>query len=277
MKLNIFINIDEGISVESIEFTKAVIWNERLSKCIERYKIDHGKNGKLSLERIAQDFESKYGDRLPKHIGQTDISKWQNVRTRCGSGNPFPSPTLMIYIADFFEVDLGYLLGETDSKTFQMEDAVSFMGLTEEALQKIRLATSYESAFHAVQMSNFEARKIMSALFESKSFFALISEMQRFDFAYSDPGLSDNIWNKLEKKHAAALLNRAFDFDPYENEDFKREDDPELVDAYLDVKDAIDKRHDHDEMNALIMEAQRYRITRQFSELVEELYPTSKA
>ena len=89
MKLNIFINIDEGISVESIEFTKAVIWNERLSKCIERYKIDHGKNGKLSLERIAQDFESKYGDRLPKHIGQPDISKWQNVRTRCGSGNPF--------------------------------------------------------------------------------------------------------------------------------------------------------------------------------------------
>ena len=58
---------------------------------------------------------------------------------------------------------------------------------------------------------------------------------------------------------------------------FKREDDPELVDAYLDVQDAIDKMHDHDEMNALIMEAQRYRITRQFSELVEELYPTSKA
>ena len=50
-----------------------------------------------------------------------------------------------------------------------------------------------------------------------------------------------------------------------------------MVDAYLDAQDAIDKMHDHDEMNALIMEAQRYRITRQFSELVEELYPTSKA
>lgn len=54
-------------------------------------------------------------------------------------GQSVPKSNINDLHCRFFEVDLGYLLGETDSKTFQMEDAVSFMGLTEEALQKYDL------------------------------------------------------------------------------------------------------------------------------------------
>lgn len=115
------------------------IWNDNLSDLIEsRYG---------SRKSFVEAYKAKYG------VGNTaDASRWVNVGGKASKDDiiGFPSYDTMRRIADFFGVTVGYLTGETDYKTFEMERACEYLGIdqtTGEAISritKLKYATRFE-------------------------------------------------------------------------------------------------------------------------------------
>lgn len=62
----------------------------------------------------------------------------------------------MLLISDFFHVDVGYLIGETNEVSFSLEKACSYMGLNSEAIKAIREIThpENESSYMREDMSD---------------------------------------------------------------------------------------------------------------------------
>ncbi|WP_129864181.1 XRE family transcriptional regulator [Bifidobacterium pseudolongum] len=70
---------------------------------------------------------------------QKDVSRWLNTGNRTTSGViGFPKYETMSILADFFGVDVGYLTGETDERSFDMAHACEYIGLNHNAIQAIR-------------------------------------------------------------------------------------------------------------------------------------------
>jgi transcriptional regulator with XRE-family HTH domain len=70
---------------------------------------------------------------------QKDVSRWLNTGNRTVSGEiGFPKYETMAMIADFFGVDVGYLTGETDERTFAMSQACAYTGLSSTSITAIR-------------------------------------------------------------------------------------------------------------------------------------------
>ena len=134
---------------------KKEIWNSRLSSCIK-------KTG-LTQEKIAYEMNKKYGTSFT----QKTISSWFHVgEKRKNSVVGFPKAESMILIADYFGVDVGYLLGETDEETFTMEKAEKYLALNKEAIQAIMDITRPNSSGPLA----LEMRKSINYLLSSKYF-----------------------------------------------------------------------------------------------------------
>ena len=70
---------------------------------------------------------------------QKDVSRWLNTGSRTANGIiGFPKYETMCLIADFFDVDVGYLTGETDEGTFNMAKTCDYIGLDDQAVQAVR-------------------------------------------------------------------------------------------------------------------------------------------
>lgn len=76
---------------------------------------------------------------VPHEIPPKDVSRWLNTGNRTTSGViGFPKYETMSILADFFGVDVGYLTGETDERSFDMAHACEYIGLNHNAIQAIR-------------------------------------------------------------------------------------------------------------------------------------------
>ena len=85
---------------------------------------------------------------------QKDVSRWLNTGNRTSSGEiGFPKYETMATIADFFGVDVGYLTGETDEKTYAMSHACAFTGLSSNSITAIqswiRMSPAPQNTNHA--------------------------------------------------------------------------------------------------------------------------------
>ena len=111
------------------------IWNKRLSDLIEsRY---------VSRKSFVEKYKEKYG------VGNTaDASRWVNVGGKAAKDEVigFPSYDTMRRIADFFGVTVGYLTGETDFNSFEMERACSYLGIDQAAGVAIERITKLKGA-----------------------------------------------------------------------------------------------------------------------------------
>lgn len=112
---------------------KQCCWNERLKKCMQ----DAG----YTQESFACDLNKKYDTQFT----QKTISRWVNLGDAKNGIKGFPDFENMVYIADFFGVDIGYLTGETDEDSFSLEKACSYIGLNGEAIKSIREITNPEN------------------------------------------------------------------------------------------------------------------------------------
>ncbi len=122
--------------INTILEISAQCWNERLYHCI--------KSNGYTQKSFAKAFKEKYGKGTQAHV-----NRWLrvgNYSAAQGKTIGFPSYENMKLIADFFSVPVGYLTGETDFKSFDMERACSYLGITEEAGSVIeKLATGRRS------------------------------------------------------------------------------------------------------------------------------------
>lgn len=108
------------------------IWNERFGKRMEELG--------LSQRKFIEKYRNRFGTG-----SQSDVSNWMHIGEKDGkSRNPrkFPEFKTMKQIAEILEVSVGYLIGETDYETFEMERASKYLGLSPSAIKAIRDITS---------------------------------------------------------------------------------------------------------------------------------------
>lgn len=114
-----------------ITMDKAKIWNERFEIRMDEMKLSQRKFSALYKERFGTG-------------SQADVSKWMHIGeidSRTNKGRKFPEFETMRNIAEILEVSVGYLIGETDCETFEMERSSEYIGLSPIALESTRAIT----------------------------------------------------------------------------------------------------------------------------------------
>jgi len=255
--------------IKSIEH----IWNERLNSCIK-------KAGYTSQKAFITSFNKKYNTKCT----QKDVSRWLHVgdiKTLPNSSNNdkvekigFPSYTNMIRIADFFNVQVGYLTGETDFDSFTLEKASNYLHLEQTAIKFIRSATSTDTAFRTARMMSHEAQTVLNKLLTAKFFPVFMRDFLDLDWEYTGPDKANKIWNNLEKSLGIDLLQEAFEY-------FNSNKDildvpssrPDLLEAIKEVEHAIDDCCNIDTDKKIHTDVFKYRLQQTFNEIIKELYP----
>lgn len=137
----------------------AETWNERLSGLINN-KFD-------SQKEFAKAYKEKYGTG-----NQADVSRWVRVGGNAAKGEVigFPSYDTMYRIAEFFGVTVGYLTGETDFESFEMERACDYLGLDESAGRAIKRITKLNGVTRFERYEKENYGKALCYLLSSKCF-----------------------------------------------------------------------------------------------------------
>lgn len=128
----------------------SAIWNQRLSSLIEKH---YG-----SRKAFVEAYKDRYG------VGNTaDASRWVNVGGKAAKDEliGFPSYDTMHRIADFFGVTVGYLTGETDYYSFEMERACNYLGIDQAAGEAIERITKLKGV---TRFERYEKENYGSAL-----------------------------------------------------------------------------------------------------------------
>ena len=162
--------------------TRARVWNDRFRECRE-------KAGYRSQKAFAKAFKEKYG------IGnQADISRWERVgeaierntlvkgdrgvQTIRKSGTiGFPSYENMKRAADFFGVTVGYLTGETDFGSFDMEKACKYFGISEVTGNSIHKITKPQHIYSFDFLLRKEYSSALEYMLTAKNFKPFIDSL----------------------------------------------------------------------------------------------------
>lgn len=114
--------------LEHISKKQEHIWNVRFEQKL--------KDNNLSQRKFIELYRKKFG-----HGSQADVSKWMHVGQKDGRTKKergFPSFETMRNIAEILEVSVGYLIGETDCDTFDLEKASNYIGLSATSIMCIK-------------------------------------------------------------------------------------------------------------------------------------------
>ncbi len=179
----------------------------------------------------------------------------------------------MIRIAEFFDVTVGYLTGETDYDSFELEKASNYLGLNQYATRNIKRITSHNSAYSSVHILSDESTEILNKLFSSKEFFFFIQSLKDLDDVYSGPDKEKRLWEQAEQKLGNELLTEALDH----RDDCIEAGDPEpseqLAEAVKIVNNILDQCYCISQQKDNDSDLYRYRLQHAFNDLVDDLYP----
>lgn len=173
-------NISKG--EKEIWATRAKTWNKNFRKC--RLKA-----GYKSQKEFAKAFKEKYGI-----SNQADISRWERVgeviernkQVRDEQGTKtirkpgtigFPSYENMKRAADFFGVTVGYLTGETDFVSFDMEKACTYFEINEATGKSIQKITRPPHMYSFDFLFRKEHRSALEYMLNAESFKLFIEEL----------------------------------------------------------------------------------------------------
>ncbi|RYN13609.1 hypothetical protein PG2022B_0760 [Bifidobacterium animalis subsp. animalis] len=120
-------------------------------------------------------FVSELNKQYLSRFHQKDVSRWLNSGNKASTGTiGFPKYETMAMIADFFGVDVGYLTGETNETSFDLEHASEYLGMSGESVSALRKWIIGEDADS--QMRNYRS-ETLNALFESPKFASVASKL----------------------------------------------------------------------------------------------------
>ena len=83
-------------------------------------------------------------------------------------------------MADFFGVSVGYLIGETDYESFEMEKVCEFLGLEEETVKAIIGITSGENMGIGANSMCSEYKSAFRYILTASSFPVFIKEVREY-------------------------------------------------------------------------------------------------
>ena len=172
--------------MNDIKSEREKYWCSRLSKLM--------KERNYTQKTFLKEYREKYGGGT-----QANISRWLRVGSRIENGKTigFPSYETMLNLADFFGVSVGYLTGETDYESFEMEKTCEFLGLEEDAVKAIKGITSGESVdFFGKHMAD-EYKSVLRYILTASCFTDFIKEAREY---------AENVYRK---KHPISYMDRA--------------------------------------------------------------------
>lgn len=237
-----------------------------------------------------------YGESEKPRFTQKNVSTWVNagLPDRKGHVRPFPKFEIMLQIAAVLEVDLGYLIGDIECKTYKAQDAHEYTGIEESALEEVRKITHFERRYHLGESRGSNSAMI-SEILKSPILPELLDEMACL-IRLNDK--RDDITEAVVAEYGEKLVNRAFRFrddfvapgpDAPEEELHEVEAINEAVfesagvspverPRFMEAVKAINKAIDdcYDEENRLVRDesASRYMVQKRFGEIVELIAPS---
>lgn len=237
-----------------------------------------------------------YGESEKPRFTQKNVSTWVNagLPDRKGHVRPFPKFEIMLQIAAVLEVDLGYLIGDIECKTYKAQDAHEYTGIEESALEQVRKITHFERRYH-LEESRGSNSAMISEILKSPILPELLDEMaclvrlndKRDDiteavvaeygeelvnraFRYRDDFVAPGPDAPEEELHEVEAINEAV----FESAEVSPMERPRFMEAVKAINKAIDDCYD--EENRLVRDesASRYMVQKRFGEIVELIAPS---
>ena len=258
--------------MNDIEYNRAQCWCSRLHKLM--------KEKNYTQKSFLKEYKEKYGGGT-----QANISRWLRVGSKIENGKTigFPSYETMSNLANFFGVSVGYLIGETDYESFEMEKVCEFLGLEEETVKAIIGITSGENMGIGANSMCSEYKSAFRYTLTASSFPVFIKEVREYAenvYRLKHPIKYMDIVSAKMRKDLFDLAVQCMDYQFISDDEYGRIDDfeensveptEELLEAIRILNDAQDQDYAqkcHIEQKVKLSE---YELQKIYFEVIKEL------
>lgn len=238
------------------------------------------KEGNYTQKTFLKEYKEKYGGGT-----QANISRWLRVGSKIENGKTigFPSYETMLNLANFFGVSVGYLTGETDYESFEMEKACDFLGLDEDGVKAIKGITSGENVGHFGKYKADEYKSVLRYILTASSFTDFIKEAREY---------TENIYRKKHpishmsraaakiKKDVLKLAYQCMDYQYISDDEYGVIDDfkennveptEELLEAINALNAAMDDDYCEEQTREQSVKLSEYELQKIYFEIIKEL------
>ena len=258
--------------MNDIEYNRAQCWCSRLHKLM--------KEKNYTQKSFLKEYKEKYGGGT-----QANISRWLRVGSKIENGKTigFPSYETMSNLADFFGVSVGYLIGETDYESFEMEKVCKFLGLEEETVKAIKGITSGENMGIGANSMSSEYKSAFRYILTASSFPVFIKEAREYAenvYRLKHPIKYMDIVSAKMRKDLFDLAVQCMDYQFISDDEYGRIDDfeensveptEELLEAISILNDAQDKDYAQKCYIEQMVKLSEYELQKIYFEVIKEL------
>ena len=258
--------------MNDIEYNRAQCWCSRLHKLM--------KEKNYTQKSFLKEYKEKYGGGT-----QANISRWLRVGSKIENGKTigFPSYETMSNLADFFEVSVGYLIGETDYGSFEMEKVCKFLGLEEETVKAIKGITFGENMGIGANSMSSEYKSVFRYILTASSFPVFIKKAREYAenvYRLKHPIKYMDIVSAKMRKDLFDLAVQCMDYQFISDDEYGRIDDfeensveptEELLEAISILNDAQDKDYAQKCYIEQMVKLSEYELQKIYFEVIKEL------
>lgn len=258
--------------MNDIEYNRAQCWCSRLHKLM--------KEKNYTQKSFLKEYKEKYGGGT-----QANISRWLRVGSKIENGKTigFPSYETMSNLADFFGVSVGYLIGETDYESFEMEKVCKFLGLEEETVKAIKGITFGENMGIGANSMSSEYKSAFCYILTASSFPVFIKEAREYAenvYRLKHPIKYMDIVSAKMRKDLFDLAVQCMDYQFISDDEYGRIDDfeensveptEELLEAISILNDAQDKDYAQKCYIEQMVKLSEYELQKIYFEVIKEL------
>ena len=258
--------------MNDIEYNRAQCWCSRLHKLM--------KEKNYTQKSFLKEYKEKYGGGT-----QANISRWLRVGSKIENGKTigFPSYETMSNLADFFGVSVGYLIGETDYESFEMEKVCKFLGLEEETVKAIKGITFGENMGIGANSMSSEYKSAFRYILTASSFPVFIKEAREYAenvYRLKHPIKYMDIVSAKMRKDLFDLAVQCMDYQFISDDEYGRLDDfeensveptEELLEAISILNDAQDKDYAQKCYIEQMVKLSEYELQKIYFEVIKEL------
>lgn len=218
-------NISEGIKKK-----KAECWNHRLQYCLDNKNLTQ------------TEFADRLNERYDTKFTQTTVSDWLNVDNYRGNRKiGFPKYENMVLIAEYLEVDLGYLTGETDTETFTIKKVSEYTNLSGDAVNSILKITGSERSCINWGYESEKYRRVLNKLLISSEFIDFVKTLGDMEDVYAEKKKTQQPLKSLREEFGNELLDVAYRYNGSCAEELK---DLNLTEEEINASILLDKIQD---------------------------------
>ena len=258
--------------MNDIEYNRAQCWCSRLHKLM--------KEKNYTQKSFLKEYKEKYGGGT-----QANISRWLRVGSKIENGKTigFPSYETMSNLADFFGVSVGYLIGETDYESFEMEKVCKFLGLEEETVKAIKGITFGENMGIGANSMSSEYKSAFRYILTASSFPVFIKEAREYAenvYRLKHPIKYMDIVSAKMRKDLFDLAVQCMDYQFISDDEYGRIDDfeensveptEELLEAIRILNDAQDQDYAQKCHIEQMVKLSEYELQKIYFEVIKEL------